>query len=234
MIKLTDVVKHLLIINVIVFVAFFLLFPQYKDMLSLYFPKSEQFQPFQLVSHMFMHGSIEHIFFNMFSLVFLGPMVERALGTQRFLIFYLLCGFGSLLLHLGIEYYSYVSVLDSMAVDYETVSSNGRSIIRQGKNYIDPGSATMNEILNIPMVGASGAIMGVFIAFGTMFPNRELMLMFIPVPIKAKYLMLGLILFDLFSGVGGYSTGIAHFAHLGGAITGFILIMMWNKSSLLK
>lgn len=232
--RLTDVVKHLLIINVIVFLAFFILFPDFKDMLSLYFPKSAHFQPFQMVSHMFMHGSIGHIFFNMFSLYFLGPMIEQALGSKRFLIFYLICGLGSMLLHLGIEWYSYMSVIDTTAVDFNTIQTEGRSIIRQSKNYIDPASATMNQVLNIPVVGASGAIMGVFIAFGLMFPNMKLMVFPLPIPIKAKFLMVGAVAFDLFSGVSGFTSGIAHFAHLGGAITGFILIMLWKKSTLFR
>lgn len=232
--RLTDVVKHLLIINVIVFVAFFVLFPQFKDMLNLFFPKSIHFQPLQLVSHMFMHGSFGHIFFNMFSLFFLGPMVEQALGSRRFLIFYLLCGFGSMLLHLGIEWYNYMSVIDHLAVDFDTINTEGRSVISSGKNYVDAASAKMNQVLNIPVVGASGAIMGIFIAFGLMFPNMKLMVFPLPIPIKAKFLMVGAVAFDLFSGVSGFSTGIAHFAHLGGAITGFILIMMWKKSTLFR
>jgi len=195
--RLTDVVKHLLIINVIVFVAFHILLSDYRTYLYLFYPTQDFFKPYQLVSHMFMHGSESHILFNMLSLFFLGPMVERTLGSQRFLIFYLACGFGAMLLHLGLTYTGFLSA-------------------------------------RVPIVGASGAIMGVFIAFALMFPNTKLMLIFPPIPIKAKYLMLGLIGFDLFSGVSGMNTGIAHFAHLGGAITGFILIMMWKKSSLLR
>lgn len=232
--RLTDVVKHLLIINVIVFVAFYILLPQFKDLLVLYFPQSNHFKPFQIVTHMFMHGSPSHILFNMFSLYFLGPMVEQILGSRRFLIFYLVCGFGAMLLHLGIEWINYMSVVENLKVDLNTIISEGRSVFRGGQNYIDPASAKMNEVLNIPVVGASGAIVGVFIAFGLMFPEREMMIMFIPIPIKAKYLMMGLVGFDLFSGVAGLNTGIAHFAHLGGAITGFILMVIWKKVSFLR
>lgn len=195
--RLTDVVKHLLIINVIVFVAFHILFSDYRSYLYLFYPTHQYFQPYQLVSHMFMHGSETHILFNMMSLFFLGPMVEQALGSKRFLIFYLACGIGAMLLHLGLTYTGFLSA-------------------------------------NVPIVGASGAIMGVFIAFAFLFPNVKLMLIFPPIPIKAKYLMLALVGFDLFSGVSGMNTGIAHFAHLGGAITGVILILMWKKTSLLR
>lgn len=194
--RLTDVVKHLLIINVIVFVAFGIIFSQYARYLYLY-PNESLFEPYQIVSHMFMHGGIQHILFNMLSLFFLGPMVENALGPKKFLIFYLICGMGSMLLHLALVYTGFLSSTTAV-------------------------------------VGASGAIMGVFIAFAVLYPDVKLMLIFPPIPIKAKYLMLGLIAFDLFSGVSGLNTGIAHFAHLGGAITGFILMVMWKKVSFLR
>lgn len=191
--RLTDVVKHLLIINVIVFVAFYMIFPQYTRATYLYYPTMDAFQPYQLISHMFMHGSESHILFNMMSLFFLGPMVEQRMGSKRFLIFYLLCGFGAMALHLGLTYLG----------------------------QLDP---------RVPVVGASGAIMGVFVAFAMFYPNTKLMLLFPPIPIKAKFLMLGLIAFDLFSGVSGMNTGIAHFAHLGGVIAGALLITMWGKN----
>ncbi len=194
--RLTDVVKHLLIINVIVFICFHIVFSQFRAHTFLWFPGTENFRPYQIVSHMFMHGSPQHIMFNMLSLFFLGPTVEQNLGSKRFLIFYLVCGFAAMLLHLALAY----------------------------TGFINPN----------PVVGASGAIMGVFIAFGLMFPDVKLMLIFPPIPIKAKYLMGILVLFDLFSGVGGFNTGIAHFAHLGGVIGGFILITMWGKNHLFR
>jgi len=190
--RLTDVVKHLLIINVIMFVAFHLLFNQYREQVFLFFPGSEYFKPYQLVTHMFMHGSESHILFNMLSLFFLGPMVEQNLGSKRFLIFYLICGFAAMMLHIGLGYFGLI-----------------------GRN---------------PIVGASGAIMGVFAGFALMYPEVKLMLIFPPIPVKAKYLMAVLIGVDLFSGVSGYNTGIAHFAHLGGVIAGFILITLWGKN----
>lgn len=194
--RLTDVVKHLLIINVIMFVCFYLLMPQFRNEVVLYFPGSPYFKPFQLVTHMFMHGSETHILFNMMSLFFLGPTVEQSLGSKKFLIFYLVCGVASMLLHLGLGYLG----------------------------FIPP----------VPIVGASGAIMGVFVAFALMYPEVKLMLIFPPIPIKAKYMMGALIAFDLFSGVGGLNTGIAHFAHLGGVIGGFILITMWGYNNLMR
>jgi len=231
--RVTEVVKHLLIINVIFFVVFHMIFPQFIGYVKLYFPASEAFYPLQLVTHMFMHANPQHLLFNMLSLFFLGPTIERTLGSKDFLLFYLLCGVGAMVAHLGIDSISYFNLIGKMDPDsVATVVNEGRGLITSGRNYSDPQLGQLNRILSIPVVGASGAIMGVFIAFALMFPEQKLMLLFPPIPIKAKYLMLGLIGFDLFSGVGGLSTGIAHFAHLGGALTGFILIQMWGKNRL--
>lgn len=189
--RITEVVKHLLIVNVILFIAFYFVMREYWPMTFLYFPFSEDFQPFQLVSHMFMHGSESHILFNMMSLFFLGPTVEQGMGSKRFLGFYLACGFSASALHLLLSFLGVISP--------------------------------------VPIVGASGAIVGVAIAFAVMYPDVKLMLMFIPVPIKAKYMMMGFVAFDLISGMGSFDTGIAHFAHLGGALCGFILSWYWYR-----
>jgi len=192
--RLTDVVKHLIIINVIVYITFVLLLPQFQEYSILHMPwgPEDQFAPIQLVTHMFMHSpfGITHLLFNMMGLYFLGPHIEQVLGPKRFLIFYLACGFAAMGLHMLLSYIGYIGA--------------------------------------VPVVGASGAIMGIFIAFAFLFPNTKLMLLFPPIPIKAKYMMGALVLFDVFSGVGGFSTGIAHFAHLGGALCGFILMQLWG------
>ncbi len=190
--RLTDVVKHLIIINVIVYVVFAMLFPQFQVYSILHMPWTENFAPVQLVTHMFMHDpdGLMHLLFNMMGLFFLGPHIEQVLGKERFLIFYLACGFAAMAMHMLLAY--------------------------------------LGLIYASPVVGASGAIMGIFIAFAILFPNTKLMLLFPPIPVKAKYLMGILVLFDVFSGVGGFSTGIAHFAHLGGALCGFILMMVWG------
>lgn len=188
------VVKNLLIINVIVYFAASVLFPQYVYHLAFYYPALDVFQPYQVITHFFMHGNTQHLLFNMLSLYFLGPMVERMMGAKRFLLFYFICGFGSLLLHLVLTYFGIIG-------------------------------------MNVSIVGASGAIMGVFIAFAMYFPDMKLMLLFPPIPVKAKYLVAGLIALDLFSGVSGSNTGIAHFAHLGGALAGFIMMMVWKQKS---
>ena len=189
--RITEVVKHLLIINVILFIAFYYVMREYWQMTFLYFPLSEAFQPFQLVSHMFMHGSESHILFNMMSLFFLGPTVEQGMGSKRFLGLYLACGFSAMALHVLLSFLGVISP--------------------------------------VPIVGASGAIVGVAIAFAVLYPDVKLMLMFIPVPVKAKYLMGAFVVFDLVAGFGPYNTGIAHFAHLGGALCGFILTWYWYR-----
>lgn len=233
--RITDVVKHLLIINVIMFVCFHLTpLSKFNDLLTLYFPLSQDFKPYQIVSHMFMHGSPSHLLFNMMSLFFLGPMVETNLGSKRFLLFYLVCGFAAFILHIGIGYFNYAQLTASLDPEsINTVINEGRNLINSGRNW-NGEMGELNSVINIGMVGASGAIMGIFIAFALLYPNVKLMLIFPPIPVKAKYLMIVLVLVDLFSGVSGFRTGIAHFAHLGGAIMGFILISIWGKNYLLR
>ena len=197
--QLTDVVKHLLLINVIIFLATGLLMPDSWRVLALFYPQSDFFQPFQLVTHMFMHADIGHLAFNMLSLFFLGPWVERALGPKRFLIFYFASAFGAALLHLIVRYYTISIVGDISGI-------------------------------NIPVLGASGAVYGVVIGFGYLFPNAQLMLLIPPIPIRAKYLAIGLVVMDLMFGFSGTQSGVAHFAHVGGAITGFLLLYFWRNN----
>jgi membrane associated rhomboid family serine protease len=230
--QFTGVVKHLVIINVIIYFGASLLetsYPAISEILPLYFPLSEHFIATQIVTHMFMHGGISHLLFNMLTLFFLGPYVERYLGPQKFLFFYLFAGFGAMITHLGIDYIQFLSIADQIsASDIATVQEEGRAVLLSGRNYVGV-MGQLNAILNVPVVGASGAIYGVLIAFAMFFPDTKLMLLFPPIPIKAKYLALGLIAFDLFAGASGQKTGIAHFAHLGGALFGFLLIIFWRS-----
>lgn len=200
MLRITDVVKNLLIINVIVFFAVRYLIPVegIERFFVLVYPWLElpdpasgvvyKFEPVQIVTHMFMHGDERHLLFNMLGLFFLGPLVESALGPKRFFTLYILSGLFASLLHM----------------------------------LVSPSA----------VVGASGAIYGILAAFATMFPNIEMMLMFIPVPVKAKYMALGLLAIGLYMGLAGSSDGIAHLAHVGGAIMGFILIRYWRMQNL--
>ena len=231
--RLTDVVKNIIIINVIIYLGV-LMTQQYSGFdviryFQLYSPISEKFIPVQLVTHMFMHSpnALSHLLFNMLSLFFLGPFVEQRIGARKFLIFYLACGFGAMALHLGIDYLEYLNAVKG--IDPEVVQSFLRTE-RYPVNIITEAEATkIWGVHNVPVVGASGAIYGVIIAFAMFFPNTRLMLLIPPIPIKAKYLALALIAFDLFSGISGQKTGIAHFAHLGGALMGFLIVTYWKK-----
>lgn len=233
--RITDVVKHLMIINVIMFICFHLTpLSRFAENLSLYFPMSTKFQPFQTVSHMFMHADLTHLLFNMLTLFFLGPIIEVTLGIKRFLLYYLLCGLGAMSLHIGMDALSYYTITQQLdPIEIEMVLNEGESIWNSGKNWTGV-VGEFNSLLLRGALGASGAVVGVFVAFGLMFPDRKMQLMFIPVPIKALYLMIGLILMDLFGGVSGQATGIAHWAHLGGALMGFIIITYWGKNNLLR
>ncbi|MBC2607723.1 rhomboid family intramembrane serine protease [Pelagicoccus albus] len=205
---------------------------------ALYFPYNDRVHIWQLVTHMFMHGNLAHIMFNMFGLYTFGIHLERIWGAKRFLIFYFLSGIGAAAIFSGINVYefgTFVSYLTSNNVPAETI-----------QRFLDTGAPQSNllRFLNVEeqttflslywssMVGASGALYGVLVAFALLFPNAKMMLIFLPVPVAAKYFVPVLLLIDLFSGVTGFSLfggGIAHFAHIGGAIIGFLLMLYWRK-----
>ncbi|MDO6492021.1 MAG: rhomboid family intramembrane serine protease [Cellulophaga sp.] len=237
--RLTDVIKHLIIINVIFFLATETLGDQMYQWFSLWFPENENFQLWQLVSHMFMHGGFMHIAFNMYALYAFGTPLEQMWGKNKFLFFYFSAGIGAALIHTGVNYFYFNKGLDAI-VNSGVSKEHVMSIIAEGKYMPDwynvASKSTIDNFLsayNTPAVGASGAIYGVLVAFGMMFPNAELMMIFLPIPIKAKYFIPVLIGIDLFSGITGYSLfggGIAHFAHIGGAIFGFIMMWYWKKN----
>lgn len=197
MFRITDTVKHLLIINVLVFFGSYLLGPA-RFKLGMFFPTSDHFQPYQIVTHMFMHANEMHLFFNMFGLFMFGPPLESVWGPRRFLTYYLIAGFGALGLHL-------------LATYIEVTMMGGSPLM-----------------LNVPMVGASGAIFGLLAGFGMIFPNATIMLLFPPIPMKAKYFVLIYAAIELFLGVSNSGGNIAHFAHVGGALFGVLLVLYWR------
>ena len=239
MMNITKAVAHLIIANVL----FFLLaqfIPMLQDKAALYYIENPNFHWWQVFSHLFMHASVAHIFFNMFALYSFGPPLESYFGSNRFIVFYFACGLGAAFLHTAVNYYEFHSALDILQSKGFSISQ-AQELLQKGmyntgweealseSDFKDMMSAYM-----IPAVGASGAIYGILVAFGVLFPNAELMLMFLPIPIKAKYFIPILIALDLFSGVTGYSifgSNIAHFAHVGGALIGFILMKLWQKNS---
>lgn len=236
--RISDTVKHLIIINVIFFLATQIYGDVMYQLFSLWFPENENFSLWQIISHMFMHGGFMHIFFNMYALWAFGSPLENSWGKKKFLFFYISAGLGATLIHTSVNYLYLnqgISALESSGIDKNVIME----LLRQGKYnpvwYEFASKTTIDNMISsfsTPAVGASGAIYGVLVAFGIAFPNSELFLMFVPVPIKAKYFIPVLIGLDLFSGVTGYSlfgAGIAHFAHVGGALFGFIMAWYWKK-----
>ena len=229
-----DAVKNLLILNVIAFLATMLLQTRGIDLNALgglYHPYSAEFRPYQLITHMFLHGGVMHIFFNMFALWMLGSPLEQVWGPKRFLIFYFVCGLGAALLLIGVNHIQIMHLQNAMShTDFEMVRQQGAALLEQGKNYTDPSLGKLNYLLNVPTIGASGAIFGILLGFGMLFPNTRLLLLFFPVPIKAKYFVAGYALLELYFGIRqAPGDNIAYFAHIGGMIFGFILIKIWQK-----
>ena len=235
--NLTDTVKHLLIINVIFFIATLTLGDAVFDLFALHYPSNPKFQFWQLLTHMFMHGDLGHIFFNMFALYMFGIPIEQMWGRNKFIFFYLSTGFGAAALQLGLYYYQ-VSEITELLISggqtgnqittfFETRDISYSLIEQIGREKLLSVLSAFNSV----MVGASGALYGILVAFAFLFPNARLMLLFPPIPIKAKVLVPLLILGDLFFGFTSYSIGpIAHFAHLGGAITGLMMMWYWKKN----
>ena len=230
-----DVVKNLLILNVLAFLALMVLGNQGLDLnriAGLYYWQSPQFEPYQLITHMFMHGGLAHIFFNMFALWMFGSPLEQVWGPKRFLTFYLITGLGAAALHMGVMHFQYASLVADMDPEMvQKVLADGFNILREGQNYTDPEMGKLNLLLNIPTVGASGAVYGILLGFGMLFPNTRLMLLFPPIPMKAKYFVIGYAVIELYMGISNNpGDNIAHFAHLGGMLFGFMLIKFWQKS----
>ena len=246
--NITPTVKQLLIINILFYIGSMVVGePAYK-LLSMYFFESPDFHFWQLFTHMFMHAplpNIMHIAFNMFALYSFGSALEHFWGGKKFLFFYISCGLGAALLHTGVNYYFFENginlLLDNgfQKIEILKVLSEGKIDTRwqQVLSISDYESFIGGYFGNV--VGASGAIYGLLVVFAFMFPNAELALMFIPIPIKAKYFVPALLLIDLYLGVSGGSlfggsSGIAHFAHLGGALVGFVMMWFWKKNEFNK
>ena len=228
------IVKNLLIINGLFFLAKIALEPNVdlSGLLGAFYWKSEHFQPWQIITHMFMHGNFMHIFFNMFALWMFGSAIEQVWGPKRFLEYYLITGLGAFVLHYAIVAWQANALVQEVSPEMlEMVKSEGRNLLTSNRNYTDETLAQLNFAYNIPVVGASGAVFGLLLAFGMMFPNTRLIMLFFPVPIKAKYFVMIFGAIELFSGVANRpGDNVAHFAHLGGMLFGYILIKYWGKN----
>jgi membrane associated rhomboid family serine protease len=260
------VVKNLLIINGLCFlaneVARYRFNFDLNELLGLYYPGSKSFRPFQLITHVFMHGSFTHLFFNMFSLWMFGSVLENTWGPKRFLVYYFVTALGAAALYLGVntfEIYRLQAAIDAFAAhpdpngfvlfiqdhkELVNVEFYDRLMQFSREWSLDPGNPTaiqqstdilqnfVTAKMEVPVVGASGAVFGLLLAFGMLFPNAQLVMIFFPVPIKAKYFVMIYGGLELFQGLSANpADNVAHFAHLGGMLFGFILIRIWNKNS---
>lgn len=180
---------------------------------SLFYPASPFFQPYQVITHMFMHGGWLHLFLNMFALFMFGSDLERVWGPKRYLFYYLMTGFGAVALHLLVQAIIVFNVTGTFNPDLAIVASE----------------PLLKDLYQQPSVGASGAIFGVLVAFGMLFPTREIMLLLFPVPIQARYFVGFYVLAELFMGL-NVNDNVGHFAHLGGALIGFIIVKIWNRN----
>ncbi|MDG1228143.1 MAG: rhomboid family intramembrane serine protease [Polaribacter sp.] len=234
--KLTDAIKHLIIINVILFVAPQLLKLDFTNILALHYPKNDHFGIWQYATHMFMHGSFSHILFNMYGLWAFGTPLEQMWGKNKFIFFYFSAGIGAGLIYTLANYYQFNGIYEQL-INFGLSANDIQDILNIG-SYNDSRILLSNEemikfysLYHTPAVGASGAVYGVLVAFGLYFKDAKLALLFFPVPIAAKYFIPFIILGDLFFGMTKYSIGnIAHFAHVGGALIGFLIAWYWKKN----
>ena len=207
------VVKNLIVINVLMYLITAITGNFMYENFALFYFKSPFFKPFQLVTHMFMHGGFAHILFNMYALFIFGSVLERVWGSQKFLFYYFVTGIGAALLHLGVmalQLRGYIADLNA-----------GDLLAR----------AQIQDILVTPTVGASGAVFGLLLAYGMLFPNNIMQLIFPPVALKAKWFVIAYGVIELMLGMSGRGGNVAHFAHLGGMIFGFFLILYWKKNN---
>ena len=213
--SLPPVTRNLIIINVIVFVGYLLNKGLFLENFALFYPTSPYFHWWQVITHMFMHGGFFHIFFNMYTLFIFGSVVERIIGSKKFLLFYFICGLGAVALHLGVQYLQMQSYMEG--------ASLGNLVALQH----------IQEIKMTPTVGASGAIYGVLMGFAMLFPESRITLIFPPITLSAKWMVVAFVAIELLTGITGTASGIAHFAHLGGMLIGWLMILQWRKRGIL-
>ena len=232
--RIPIVTKNILIINLLVWGACYVLGRSgfnLSGILGLYFPGSQGFYLFQTITYMFTHVALPHIFFNMFAVFMFGGSLENLWGPKKYLTFYMVTGIGAGLIQLLVCYLRITSISSGLpegAMEY--IQSEGYNLLQTGRNYTDPAMENLNLLFNIPTIGASGSVFGLLLAFGMLFPNAPIYLMFIPIPIKAKYFVAGYGLIELYLGVANRTgDNVAHFAHLGGMIFGILLILYWKK-----
>ncbi len=234
--SIPPITRNIIIINVIVYIVANILFKnQFIGYLAAFYPFSPFFKSWQIITHMFMHGSIMHILFNMLTLWSFGPILEQTLGERKYLILYFVSGLGAFFLF---NLWNFVEVqqisneLQNLGFNVNAYLSGAKvNLIGTSESIIQQKSLVENldNIMKTPMVGASGAIFGVVAAFATLYPDSKIAMMFIPIPMKVKYLMPIVILVSIWLGISGNGGGIAHLAHVGGALVGWLLARNWKK-----
>jgi len=229
---LPPAVKNLIIVNTIMLLAYYagtaFFNIDLNRILGIYFPKSELFKPVQILTHMFMHGDFWHLFVNMFALYMFGRVLESVWGPRRFLIYYFVCGLGAAFIHETVIYFQYHKLISLLSPEQlnEVFENVYKYVLDE-----NPAMSSLQSILLTPTVGASGAVFGILLAFGVLFPNTQLMLLFPPIPMKAKYFVLIYGAIELGLAVTQPGSNIAHAAHLGGMLFGYILIRYWRKTT---
>jgi len=233
---LPPVVKNIILINIVMLFADYTVGRVYginlSGILGLHFPKSELFMPLQLVTHIFMHGGLLHLFFNMYALFIFGQVLEQVWGSKRFFIFYMVCGLGAAFVHETVILFQYEKIMSEISSgQLEMVLNEGTELFRNRQVFTNELMRDLQLILNTPTVGASGAVFGVLLAFGMLFPNTQLMLIFPPIPVRAKYFVAIYGVISLYLAITQPGSNIAHAAHLGGMLFGYLLIRYWRKTS---
>lgn len=234
-IHIPPVVKNLLIINILFFAAKYVVKSagiNLDYLLGAFYLDSQFFRVWQLITYMFMHGNITHILFNMFALYMFGGVLESRWGTKKFINFYLITGLGAVALQMGVQAYEVYQITGSFINNPVHIDIANQMAAVRIPGISEAAKDTLIGIYGFPMVGASGAVFGLLVAFGMLYPNTELYIMFIPIPVKAKYIIPIYILIELSLGVAQVpGDSVAHYAHLGGALFGFILVKLWKDKN---
>lgn len=228
--QLPVVTKNIILINILLFIGCMAI-PAIEDPLTGYYFGCDAFRVWQIITHMFMHGNFTHLFMNMFGVYMFGALLESYWGAKKFLNYYLICGLGAFALHQLINYIEIRHLMSLLPTELvETVLSEGRQALMEGKNFADDTAGKLNIAINVGLVGASGCLFGLLIAYGMLFPNSELMLLFLPFPIKARYFVLGYGAIELLLALADrQGDNVAHYAHLGGMLIGYIILKYWQK-----
>ena len=222
-------VKNIIIINVVLMLATMFKESMMVTRFALWFPASPYFEWWQPVTYMFMHGGFFHLFFNMYTLFFFGSVLERVWGPKKFLIFYFVTGLGAAAVHMGVQWIEYNNALEAVGL----TSTDASLWVDQIAKSVDAGNNMIpawSSVLFTPTVGASGSIYGILMGYAMLYPDSIMRLMFPPIAMKAKWFVLIFAALELLLGISSTGGGVAHFAHLGGLIFGFILIIYWKKT----